>query len=534
MAGEDRFILRGPPAVDLEFSSLGEHFMKKLSEHGNKISQIDAVTNEQQTFLDISIKSQNLAACLRSRGIKPQDVIGVCSENNLNFCLPVLASLYLGAICAPYNPSYTPRELRHAMDLSPPRIIFCSEYSESSIAEVLENYHAKVEVIVMGESTQYQRHILMKELCDLSQKNIRFQPYVAPNPKEDVALVLNSSGTTGLPKGVMLTHHNVLNSIAVLEHPDIMINRNLETVIGYLPFFHSFGISGLLQTLHRGITMIVMSAFAPDLFLQVIQDYKIRMCLMVPPIIAFLAKHPMVSQYDLSSLETIACGAAPLSRELHEEFLKRFPGVDIRQGYGLTETALAVLVIPMKGNKHGSSGKVVPGTEAKVIDLETGKPLGPYQEGELCFRGCMIMKGYANNREATAETIDSQGWLHTGDIGYYDNDGYFFIIDRLKELIKYKGFQVAPAELEGLLMSHPAVQDAAVIGVPDDNAGELPRAFVVKKKDVTEEELIAYIEKQVSPHKRLRGGVEFVEEIPKNPSGKILRRELRRKVKSKL
>nr|CAD7458246.1 unnamed protein product [Timema tahoe] len=259
---------------------------------------------------------------------------------------------------------------------------------------------------------------------------------------------------------------------------------------------------------------------------------------MVPPILAFLAKHPMVLQYDLRSLTRVGVGAAPVSADLLRQFKNRFPHIGfIRQGYGMTETTLSAL--GNNTNDHGkleSVGTLVPGMEAKVID-ESGRSLGVGQRGELCFRGCVVMKGYVNNPSATSQTIDHEGWLHTGDVGYYDEEGSFYIVDRLKDLIKYKGFQVPPAELEAILMSHPGVMDAAVIGVPDEGAGELPKAFVVKKNaNVTAQQLVDYVDGQVSSAKKLRGGVQFVEAIPKNPSGKILRKELRDVVspKSKL
>lgn len=221
------------------------------------------------------------------------------------------------------------------------------------------------------------------------------------------------------------------------------VDEGDEYVLGVLPPFHVFGLMTLLLHFKVGVTTVILEQFQPQLYLQAIQDYKIRIIGVVPPILSFLAKHPLAEQYDLSSIKLILSGAAPVGKELEEAALKKYPNVDaIRQGYGMTETTLGVLKLSPDEVRSGSVGKIRPATEAKVIDVETKKILGPNQPGELCFRGATIMKGYLGNPKATAETIDPDGWLHTGDIGYYDEEGYFYIVDRLKELIKYKGYQV--------------------------------------------------------------------------------------------
>lgn len=298
------------------------------------------------------------------------------------------------------------------------------------------------------------------------------------------------------------------------------------------------GLSGnLALPLCSGATVAVMPRFQPEDFLQTVAKYKIRSLLLVPPLVLFLAKHPMVDEYDLSHLETITAGAAPLSKEVSEAVKNRLSrktkkDIIVLQAFGMTESTLMTHFQTPELVKPGGIGVLVPNTQSKVINPETGEVLGPNREGEMCIRGPMIMKGYHNNAEATAKTVDEEGWLHTGDAAYYDEVGHFFIVDRLKELIKYKAFQVAPAELEGLLCKHPHVADAAVVGVPDEEAGELPKAYVIRKSnEVSEAELMEYVAQHVSPQKRLRGGVEFVSEIPKNPSGKILRRALKEKAK---
>jgi acyl-CoA synthetase (AMP-forming)/AMP-acid ligase II len=278
--------------------------------------------------------------------------------------------------------------------------------------------------------------------------------------------------------------------------------------------------------LYLGSTIVIMPRFDLAQFLEIIQQYRITLAHIVPPIVLKLAKDPLVEKYDLSSLKTIFSGAAPLGPELSRECMKRI-GCGVRQGYGMTETSPVTHSSPSDPAKmkHGSVGTAAPNTEVKVVDPATGAELGPHQEGEICVRGPQIMKGYLNNPEATACTIDTDKWLHTGDVGYADEDGHFFIVDRVKELIKYKGFQVAPAELEAVLLTHPAIADAAVIPARDDEAGEVPKAFVVVKQQTSGEEIMKFVAARVAPHKKIRD-VEFIAQIPKSLSGKILRRVL--------
>jgi 4-coumarate--CoA ligase len=279
-----------------------------------------------------------------------------------------------------------------------------------------------------------------------------------------------------------------------------------------------------------------MSAFEPKGFLQNIQDEKVTRVYIVPPIMVFLAKHPLVDQFNLKSIKSMFSGAAPLGGELTKAVSQRLGVTDIRQGYGMTEMSpVSHIQIEGTASKYGTIGRLIPNTVCKVVDPETNEVLGSGKPGELWIKGPQVMKGYLNNPEATAATLDKDGFLHTGDIGYFDADGDFFIVDRLKELIKVKGFQVAPAELEALLLTHEAVADVAVIPVPDDDAGEAPKAFVVLKKGfeaTTEEQIKSFVAGTVAPHKKIKF-VEFIEAIPKSPSGKILRRILKDKEKEK-
>jgi len=294
-----------------------------------------------------------------------------------------------------------------------------------------------------------------------------------------------------------------------------------------LPLFHIYGLVVVLNMgLHLGATIVTMPRFDLDQFLGLIQKYRVTLSHIVPPIVLKLAKDPIIERYDLSSLKMIFSGAAPLGVELSRELIQRI-GCSIRQGYGLTETSPVTHSSPADPVKMklGSVGPAAPNTECKLLDPATGEELGVSDEGEICVRGPQVMKGYLNNPEATARTIDKDQWLHTGDIGYADEDGHFYIVDRVKELIKYKGFQVPPAELEAVLLTHSAVADAAVIPCRDDESGEIPKAFVVLKGEATADQLMEFVAERVAPYKKIRA-LEFIDQIPKSLSGKILRRVL--------
>jgi len=279
--------------------------------------------------------------------------------------------------------------------------------------------------------------------------------------------------------------------------------------------------------LARGATLVTMPKFEMESFLSLLQAHRITNVCVAPPVIVALAKHPAVGSADLSHLRLLFSGAAPMDAALQVACAERL-GCDIHQGYGMTESSPvthATSSLPGK-NRPGTVGQLAPNTECRIVDVTTGEDAAPGMSGELWVRGPQVMKGYLRNAEATAATLDGDGWLHTGDIGCVDADGYFTIVDRLKELIKYKGYQVPPAELEALLLTHPAVADAAVIGVPDEDAGESPKAFVVLKGDATAQALMDFVAERVAPYKRIRS-VEFIDAIPKSPSGKILRRVLK-------
>lgn len=356
--------------------------------------------------------------------------------------------------------------------------------------------------------------------------------------QDDTATLLYSSGTTGPSKGVVSSHRNLMAMVQIVLGRFNMDKE--ETFICTVPMFHIYGLvafaTGLLAA---GSTIVVLSKYDMDDMLWAIQQYRATYLPLVPPILVAMMNGAAAikAKYDLSSLHSVLSGGAPLSKEVIEGFVDNFPNVTILQGYGLTEsTGVGASTDSLEeSRRYGTAGLLSPGTQAKVIDPETGEALPANRTGELWLRGPTVMKGYFSNEEATTSTLDSEGWLRTGDICYIDGDGYIFIVDRLKELIKYKGYQVPPAELEALLLAHPAISDAAVIPFPDKEAGQYPMAYVVRKSGshVSEKEIMDFVAAQVAPYKRIRK-VAFISSIPKNPSGKILRKDLIKLATSRL
>src|SRR5436190_15028051 len=511
-------IFRGPyPDVSIPEVSLTDFIFKSIGEHKDKTALIDGPTGQTLTYADFADSVRRVAASLAKRGFRKGDVFGIFSANCPEYAVIFHAVAMLGGINTTLNPLYTATEAEHQLKDAGARFLISSpQFIEKARAAV---QHSQTEELFVfgaaGDATSFDS--LLQSDGDV--------PPVEINPREDLVALPYSSGTTGLPKGVMLTHYNLVANMRQMDGLDYF-HRD-DTLLCVLPLFHIYGLVVVLNMgLHMGATTITMPRFDLEQFLAAIQKYRITLSHIVPPIVLKLAKEPIVDQYDLSSLKMIFSGAAPLGPELSNECRQRI-GCSIRQGYGMTETSPVTHSSPADPakTKLGSVGPPAPNTECKLVDPGTGGELGPNQEGEVWVRGPQIMKGYLNNAEATARTIDADSWLHTGDIGYADEDGHFFIVDRVKELIKYKGFQVAPAELEAVLLTHPAIADAAVIPSRDDEAGEVPKAFVVTKQTTSGEEIMDFVAARVAPHKKIRE-VEFIPQIPKSLSGKIMRRVL--------
>ncbi|TKR73801.1 hypothetical protein L596_021069 [Steinernema carpocapsae] len=372
-----------------------------------------------------------------------------------------------------------------------------------------------------------------------TQPNVNRQK-IDINLDRDICILPYSSGTTGVPKGVMLTHRNFGTMMKIyLSHFEYHINQLIyahskpqdDVYICTGPMYHVAGWSLLNLAVLMGQTCVIFNKFSPHSFCKAVQVFKPKVLRTVPPIVVLLAKSSIVDRYDLSSIKLVAVGAAPTGKELCEDLMKRHPTIRyVTQGYGMTETTTAchLHVLLEDDQKFGNSGKVANNMEMMIWDPETKKELQQFEKGEICLRGPLVMLGYLNRPEATAQSIDDHGWLHTGDIDYVDKEGFLYVVDRLKELIKVKGLQVPPAELEDLLLTHPEIADAGVVGILDDRDGEHPIAFVVtKNENLTEKEVQDFVKDRVAKYKQLIGGVVFIKEIPKSAAGKILRRYLK-------
>jgi acyl-CoA synthetase (AMP-forming)/AMP-acid ligase II len=503
--------------VTIPDTALTPVVMQQAQALAGKPALIDGPSGRTLTYDQLAQLIQQAAAGLTERGFKKGDVFAIYSPNVPEYAIAFHGVASVGGINTTINPLYTAGELADQLNDAGAKYLltipsFLDKAQEAAAESDVE------EIFVFGEAEG------ATPFASLLQGDGQ-PPDISIDPKKDLVVLPYSSGTTGLSKGVMLTHFNLvanLYQIDAMNHFD-----SSDTLIAILPFFHIYGMEILLNyALHKGATVVTMPRFDLEQFLQLMQDRKITFGYLVPPIVLALAKHPLVDKYDLSNLRMIISGAAPLSDDLAQACAGRL-GCAVGQGYGLTETSPVTHAAPRDPDqiKPAAAGLLLPSTECKIVSTDGETELGPGQEGEVWIRGPQVMQGYLNNPDATAASIDEEGWFHTGDIGYADEEGYFYIVDRVKELIKYKGFQVPPAEVEAVLLTHPAIADAAVIPVPDEEAGEIPKAFVVLRGEITPDEIMAFVAERVAPHKKVRL-VEIIDQIPKSASGKILRRIL--------
>ncbi|XP_063925827.1 uncharacterized protein LOC135139500 [Zophobas morio] len=520
-------VLEGPPDNNqLPEKSLGFIFYNEIRKWENtRIAIIDS-DKQKINYGTLSRLSVTLAKKLINLGVKKHDVITIISHNQWKYLVTIIAGFYIGASVNPLNCDYSSGELEHFFSISKPAVVFCTSKTFKNLLPLKKQLFYPAHIII------YDKHVPEAINFDdflLHVDDTEFFTPVEVDTKEDIALILTSSGTTGLPKCVQLSHSNFRLTMIYAGDPYFLDINNVDSLVGFLPFFHIFGNALALASLLYGAKFVILDAFNPDFFLNIIQEHKITKLFVVPPVLLFLAKSPLVQKYDLSSINDVMSGAAPATKELEEMVEKTLKVKAVRQVYGMTEVCGAATIIPRYVKKYGSSGKATTTHSIKVVDVETGKTLSPHEIGELRFKGDGIMKGYLGNEAETQAAFDEHGFLKSGDLGYYDEEGYFYIVDRLKEIIKYKGFQVSPAELENLLIQHPGVKDAGVVGKVDERSGEVPVAFIVKQpnQSVTEEELIKYIAENVSSQKHLHGGIIFIDAIPKSTSGKILRRKLK-------
>ncbi len=503
--------------VDIPDVAVTAYVLRHADTYPDRPALIDGATGQVTTFAELQSLVHRFAGGLAARGFGKGDTLGLMAPNIPGYAIVFHGVAVAGGTVTTINPTYGAEEVRFQLqDAGASMLVTTAMFAQTALAAI-EGTGIN-EVLTLDGATG------TANAFDLLADPIEQVPVDAD---DDVVVLPYSSGTTGLPKGVMLTHRNLVANLAQTE-PCMEFDDEGEVVLSFLPFFHIYGMQVLMNaSLACGATVVTMARFDLEQALTLVQDLHVTRFYAVPPIVLALAKHPLVDQYDLSSVKQIFSGAAPLGADLAAEAAARV-GCEVVQGYGMTELSPVSHCTFVGDFRPGTSGTTVANTECRLVDPDTGADMGVGDEGELWVRGPQVMKGYLNNPEATRNTIDEDGWLHTGDIAVIDEFHHVSIVDRLKELIKYKGFQVPPAELEALLIAHPKIADVAVIGVPDQEAGELPKAFVVRQPgaELSAAEVQAHVAAHVASYKAIRI-VEFVDEIPKSASGKILRRLLR-------
>lgn len=505
------------PDVVIPDVPITDFVLKEAARVPDRPAIIDGPTGRTYTYGQLSGAIRALAGGLQARGLGPGDTIALMSPNIPEFAIVFHCAAVAGVAVSTINPTYTAEEVAFQLrDSQSVLVITIAMFAETAREAARE---AGIDdVVIIGEPPEGFSSFMELMGAPIGQVDV--------DPGDHVVVLPYSSGTTGFPKGVMLTHRNLVANLVQVE--DALEVEDGEVVLAVLPFFHIYGMQVLMNFfLSRGATIVTVPRFDLEQCLSIIQEHRITRLFAVPPIVLALAKHPLVEQYDLSSLRQVFSGAAPLGAELAQEAAARID-CEVVQGYGMTELSPVTHVTRMGGFKPGTCGVTVPNTECRIVSVEEELDQDVDGVGELWVRGPQVMKGYLNNPEATALTIDPDGWLRTGDVGFIDADGHLTIVDRVKELIKFKGFQVAPAELEALLLTHPAIADAAVIGVPDEEAGERPRAFIVVTpgQELAPADVTAFTAEHLSTYKVVHD-VVFTDAIPKSASGKILRRMLR-------
>ena len=501
--------------------TLPEFVLGQAGRRGGKRALVDAVTGRALTYRELAIDVRRVGAGFAAHGVRAGDVVALCAPNSIDFVVAWYAASTIGATLTTLNPAFRGEEIMPLLRQARARwLVTSAGLFEDKMHRCAVAAGVRQTFVLGAAGRPPTGAIPFDSLYPDIGAGV---PAVGAGPA-DAAFLAWSSGTSGLPKGVVLTHRNLVASLCQTR-PVHRVGGD-DIVIAALPLFHVFGFQVTLNlALLQGATVVILPRFELDGFLAAVQDHAVTRAEVVPPIVLALATSDRVDEFDLSSLRVVTAGAAPLDADLARACAARI-GCRVKQGYGMTELGGSTHTAPDHGpDKPESIGPALPGVECRVIDSATGAEAGPGEPGELWIRCAAVMDGYLGNPAATAAMIDADGWLHTGDVVTAGRDGWFKVTGRIKELIKYKGFQVAPAELEGVLLTHPAVGDAAVVPSPDERAGEVPKAFIVLRGRASADELAGWLAERVAPYKRVRR-IEFVDQIPRSASGKILRRLL--------
>ncbi|TQF68581.1 4-coumarate--CoA ligase family protein [Rhodococcus spelaei] len=516
------------PDVEIPNLSVYDFLFGSIAEADlDRIALIDGATGEETDYRTLVAKINAVAGALAARGLEVGDVVGLHSPNSPEFAIAFHGILRGGGTATTINALYTAADIAKQLKDSGAKALFTVSPMLAQAVSAAEQASIPADRVFVLDVAEGHT-----SLADLIAENAP-APEVHIDPATQVAVLPYSSGTTGNPKGVKLSHRNLVANVCQIR-PRLGVDAD-DRVLAVLPFFHIYGLTVLLNaSLYQRASLVTMARFDLPAFLTLVSEKKCTYVFVAPPVALALAKHPMVDQYDLSSVHTILSGAASLDEDLGKAVATRL-GLRVLQGFGMSELSPVShnLSADEEGVPLSSVGKPVANSENKLVDPATGAEIdvpteGRSEPGELWVKGPNVMLGYLNNDAATAETLDADGYLHTGDVAVVDADRNVYIVDRLKELIKYKGYQVPPAELEALLLTHPKIADTAVIGVLDDEGEEVPKAFVVLQAgaELTEDEVIAFVAERVSPHKKVRR-VQFIDTVPKSSAGKILRKDLR-------
>lgn len=521
-------IVQSPVAdLDLPSGNLVNYVFKDIAKWNDRIATECALTGRQYTYAQLHDRVARWSGMLRKLGISKGHVVAMALPNSPEYPIVFFGALALGATVTTINITYTAEEIARQLEDSGAHVLVGEPFLTPTLDAALKLYKKPTHFVTNGPSSSPTAIDLWKVLDDPSV------PFVDPVvlTGEEPAVIPYSSGTTGPPKGVITTHNGFSSHLPTTMHPYFTLEEgeNQDVYMCVLPFFHIYGMGPIMTCgLHVGAKLLVSAKFDSKTFVRDIHDHQVTVLHLVPTLLNFLLNSPTATPEALRYLRNVMCGAAPVPATAVAALKDKLGSSLLFQiGYGMTEVAVATKV-PVKDERSGTIGQLLPNVTAKVVDVETGALLPPLADGEICIKTPSLMAGYHNNPAATAETIDAEGWLHTGDVGHYDHDGFFKIVDRTKELIKVKGLQVSPSELENILLKHPDVADVGVLGVPHDRMGEAPRAYIVAKKSLREEDINQFLEPRVAPHKRLVGGVVFVSELPKSATGKLLRRELKK------
>ena len=507
-----------PPIPDM---SLPQFVLGQAHTRGDKRALIEPTTGRELTYAQLADGVREVAAGLAARGVRAGDVLAICAPNSIDFIVAAYAASSIGAIVTSTPPVSTHDEIvRQFLGSAACWLVTTAELFEKKL-ETAARAARIVETFVIGTMAEPRPKAIPLHAARVTIDRDP-QPSRLPAPSA-VAFLPTSSGTTGLPKHVMLTHRNLVANLSQLR----LVHRpgEQDVVAMVMPLLHIMGFTLTALALLEGATVVILPQYELDTFLGAINDHGVTRVEVVPPILLDLANDERVARYDVSSLRLLTSAAAPLAADVAHACAARL-GCRVKQAYGLTELAGGTHIAPDDGpDRPDSVGPPLPGVECRILELDTGVDVGPGEAGELLLRSASAMRGYLNDQTATDAAIDADGWVHTGDVVTVDADGWYRVTDRIKELIKYEGKQVAPAELEAVLLTHPSVADVAVVRSPDPSAGEVPKAFIVLKASASPDELMDWVAERVSPHKQVRR-IKFIGKIPRSPTGKILRRVL--------